>query len=182
MTLKFKKTVATMKLYENKSKRHKMVLHASRCRQILIHIRYFHASGHSKHIYTEQNLYFPFSYITQFVTTFMLKKSYFIVLKYFKFYPMVWRIINLLIWHINVILVSRSYIYFNWTLHSTFYHFYSRLQEQLHGKHIIWKHSTFYRNVLFYFRCLCLLEFLKGPYHNKYFELLLTCLSKFYNF
>ena len=48
VTLKFKKTVATMKLYENKSKRHKMVLHASRCRQILMHIRYFHASGHSK--------------------------------------------------------------------------------------------------------------------------------------
>jgi hypothetical protein len=96
VTLKFKKTVATMKLYENKSKRHKMVLHASRCRQILMHIRYFHASGHSKNIYTEQNLYCPFSYITQFVTTFMLKKSYFSVLKYFKFYPMVCRIINLL--------------------------------------------------------------------------------------
>ena len=96
MTLKFKKTVATMKLYENKSKRHKMVLHASRCRQILMHIRYFHASGHSKNIYTEQNLYCPFSYITQFVTTFMLKKSYFSVFKYFKFYPMVCRIINLL--------------------------------------------------------------------------------------
>ena len=96
VTLKFKKTVATMKHYENKSKRHKMVLHASRCRQILMHIRYFHASGHSKNIYTEQNLYCPFSYITQFVTTFMLKKSYFSVFKYFKFYPMVCRIINLL--------------------------------------------------------------------------------------
>ena len=125
VTLKFKKTVATMKLYGNKSKRHKMVLHASRCRQVLMHIRYFHASGHSKNIYTEQNLYCPFSYITQFVTTFMLKKSYFIVLKYFKFYPMVCRIINLL----NLtykrksceILVSRNYIYFNWALNSAFY-------------------------------------------------------------
>ena len=140
-------------------------------------------AGIQKNIYTEQNLYCPFSYITQFVTTFMLKKSYFSVLKYFKFYPMVCRIINLLnLTYKRKILVSRSYIYFHWILNSTFFHFYSRLQEQLHGKHIIWKHSTFYRNVLFYFRCLCLLEFLKGPYHNKYFELLLTCLSKFYNF
>ena len=109
-------------------------------------------AGIQKNIYTEQNLYCPFSYITQFVTTFMLKKSYFIVLKYFMFYPMVCRIINLLNFtYKRKILVSRSYIYFNWTLHSTFYHFYSRLQEQLHGKHIMWKHSTFYRNVLFLF-------------------------------
>ena len=121
VTLKFKKTVATMKLYKNKSKRHKMVLHASRCRQILMHIRYFHASGHSKNIYTEQNLYCPFSYITQFVTTFMLKKLYFSVLKYFKFYPMVCRIINLrnLAYKRNImkgsckISISRSYISFH---------------------------------------------------------------------